>query len=107
MLRLSITDLIPEEVLPMLTNLFAESFDEASFQVRTFIIKVFLQVLPNLDAKLLSIFAPTSVGQKARYCIDEGFSRRDRHDYATALAILDDLFEHEDLLGCPLEDESN
>jgi hypothetical protein len=103
MLRLSITDLIPEEVLPLLLKLFSDSFDEASFETRTFIVKGFLHVLPNSDARMLHIFSSTGVGHKVRYCIEEGFSPRDRRDYAAALAILDELFEPEDLLGSPLE----
>jgi hypothetical protein len=81
----------------VLQKVFRGLFEDAAFAIRVSIAKLFLQILPMMDAQFCRLLLPTRIGNRIRYCIDETPMEFDDGRYAAQLELLDQPFQREDL----------
>jgi hypothetical protein len=66
-LRLSVSDDVPVEIVSVLQKFFRDLLEDATFAIRVSIAKLFLQILPVMDTQLCKLLLPTKIGNRIRY----------------------------------------
>jgi hypothetical protein len=95
--RLLVSDDVSVEIVPVSQKVFRDLFADATFAIRVSIAKLFLQILPMMDAQLCKLLFSTKNGNGIRYCIDETPMEFDDGRYAAQLELFNQRFQWENL----------